>query len=167
MTKLTCWIMLFMTTILWAVDEGGAVIATPKVTRGDIASILTERQIAYSERGDKSLEFNVTGTNGNYIVSIVVDPDNSFLYLNIANLMVVSPTDKKADSIMPALMDLNYRSGIIKYEWNRKAGEVRASFVFYTKSRFSKTAFITALSELVESVDAAYPSLMSLGTSAG
>ena len=137
--------------------------AKPAASVEDIIAILTEMQIPYTMNGDKQIEFSIKGENAIFHALIIVDTkENELIYLAVPNLLTVSKDSLDADKIMTALMDLNYRSGLVKYEWNYDGGEVRASYLFHTQYYFSKKAFQDTLGELINSVDLAYPSLIEL-----
>jgi hypothetical protein len=134
----------------------------PAVTQADLASILDQKGITYTIKNDTTLEFDAKGDNATFLVQIRLDPKLDFLYLAIPYIITVPPDSPQAEVIMPALMDLNFRCGLTKFEWFRKAGEVRASFVFHVKHVFSSSAFMTALLELIKTTDLAYPTLSRL-----
>lgn len=134
----------------------------PAVSQADIAGILDQRGIAYTIKNETTLEFDAKGDNATFLVQIRLDPKLDFLYLVIPYIITVAPDSPQTEIIMPALMDLNFRSGLTKFEWFRKAGEVRSSFVFHIKHIFSSSAFITALLELIQTTDLAYPTLSRL-----
>jgi hypothetical protein len=134
----------------------------PAVTQAEIAGILDQRGITYTIKNESTLEFDAKGDNATFLVQIRLDPKLDFLYLAIPYIVTVPPDSPQAEIIMPALMDLNFRCGLAKFEWFRKAGEVRSSFVFHVKHIFSSSAFITALLELIKTTDLAYPTLSRL-----
>jgi len=136
--------------------------APPVVTQAELAAILDQRGITYTIKNESTLEFDAKGDNATFLVQIRLDPKLDFLYLAIPYIITVPPDSPQAGIIMPALMDLNFRSGLTKFEWFRKAGEVRSSFVFHVKHIFSSTAFMTALLELIKTTDLAYPTLSRL-----
>jgi hypothetical protein len=139
----------------------------PVVTQADLAAILEQKGITCTIKNETTLEFDAKGDNATFLVQIRLDPKLDFLYLAIPYIITVPPDSPQAEVIMPALMDLNFRCGLTKFEWFRKAGEVRASFVFHVKHVFSSSAFMTALVELIKTTDLAYPSLSRLESAQG
>ena len=139
----------------------------PLVTQSDITEILQEKDISFTVKNDSTLEFDAKGENATFLVQIHLNAKQNFLYITIPYIITVPPDSPQAEIIMPAMMDLNYRCGLIKFEWFRKAGEIRSSYVFHTKNTFSKSSFMTALIELIKTTDLAYPTLTKLEKSQG
>jgi len=100
--------------------------------------------------------------NRQHQVGIVIDAQRQLVYIYI-NRYLSAPTDHPdIGTILTALMDLNWKLNVGKFEWDKNDGEVRYSYTFTTENGVGFEAFEAIFSTLLSVGDKLWPELSKL-----
>lgn len=88
-----------------------------------------------------------------HVVHMIYSDARDTVYMYIPRYLLAPADDEETPGLLRRLMELNWRSLALKYEWDPAEGEVRLSTVMHTDSNFDRRAFRSLLQTLLEEAE--------------